>query len=197
MSPQSHRHRQTIRFARSALERIEQLGLPADPQSFELWYVYATGQNPTLNKTIDAALAAPHGLSEFEFDQICNMHIATKHVANRLDSTAAGLSDEITQVMGMLGAAAVSSQNYSVQLAEGADNIEHTKDISRLRPVVEALLESTKEKELETRTLQVNLEESKAKTSVLQEEVIALRAGQLKDRLTGIGNRQYFDDLST
>lgn len=193
MPPQSHRHRQTIRFARHALERIERFGLPADPQSFELWYVYATGQNSALNKVIDASLAAPHGLSEAEFDQICNMHIVTKQVATRLDSTAAGLSDEITQVMGMLGAAAASSRDYSVQLAEGAENIERTDDISRLRPVVEALLESTKEKEQETRTLQVNLEESKAKTSALQDEVITLRAEQLKDPLTRIGNRQYFD----
>jgi diguanylate cyclase len=193
MPPRSHRHRQTIRFAKYALERIEELGLPADPQSFELWFVYATGQNAELNKVIDTALAAPHGLSESEFDQLCNMHIVTKQFTTRLDSTAAGLSDEITQVMGMLGAAAASSKHYSVQLAEGAENIGRTDNISILKPVVEALLESTKEKELETRTLQVNLEESKAKTSTLQDEVIALRAEQLKDPLTRIGNRQYFD----
>jgi diguanylate cyclase len=121
------------------------------------------------------------------------MHIVTKQVTTQLDSTAAGLSDEITQVMGMLGAAAASSKHYSVKLAEGAENIERTDDISILKPVVEALLESTREKELETRALQVNLEESKAKTSTLQDEVMALRAEQLKDSLTRIGNRQYFD----
>jgi diguanylate cyclase len=197
MAPQSHRHRQTIRFAKYALQRIEELGLPADPQSFELWYVYATGQKPALNKAIDAALATPYGLSEAEFDQLYHMHIGNSQVANRLESAATGLSDEISKIMGMFGAAAASSKQYSVQLAEGAENIDRTDDISILRPVVEALLQSTKERELEARALQVKLEDSKTKMSALQEEVTTLRAEQLKDPLTGIGNRQHFDQSVT
>jgi diguanylate cyclase len=48
--------------------------------------------------------------------------------------------------------------------------------------------------ERETKALELQLEESKARTARLQHEVNTLRAEILMDPLTLIGNRQYFDD---
>ena len=40
----------------SELEKIKALSLPADPSSYELWYNYAVGRNPDLNRRINRAI---------------------------------------------------------------------------------------------------------------------------------------------
>jgi diguanylate cyclase len=197
MTAKSERHKRTLPFAKYAIDQIERFGLCADPKSFEVWYRYATGQNSELNQAINDAIASPDGLTEAKFDRLCGLYSSSERTGSRLGAAATGLSDEITQVMGMIGAAAVSSGAYGRQLDEGLISFEQTEPYEALKPVVEALVTATREMESETRALEVQLEESQTRAANLQEEVETLRVETLTDPLTLIGNRQYFDDSLT
>ena len=50
-------HERTMAFAEVALGQIRSLRQTAVPRNYEIWYVYATGYNPALNKIINETLA--------------------------------------------------------------------------------------------------------------------------------------------
>ena len=194
VNKKSDRHTLTLPFAKYAVAQIERLRLRADPGSFELWYMYATRQSSALTKAVDDALSSPTGLTEEKFDTLCDLHLPSKRTGPELNSVATDLSGEITQVMGMIGAAAASSEAYGERLGEGLHWFGRTDSNDALKPVVEALVMATREMEGETRALQQQLEESKTRTVELQRQVETLRVENLTDPLTLIGNRQYFDE---
>jgi diguanylate cyclase len=187
------RHLQTFASAKFAIEQIERFSLPADPQSFELWYIYATGHNQPLNKALDAMLTAGC-FSETELDRLCTLYISSSRSATRLNSVATKLTDEVAQVIGMIDAATGSSQEYDQHLGEGLEVLERTNHHEALKPVVEALVSATREMEDKTRALEVQLEASKSKTTELQQDIETIRLESSTDALTLIGNRQYFDE---
>ena len=190
----SERHAKTLPYAKFAIAQIERFELPADPDSFELWYTYATGQNPALTKAIDEALSSPTGMTEQKFDGLCDVYVGSKRTGPRLRAAASDLSGEINQVVGMIGAAAASSETYEERLGDGLDVLKRTNGHDALKPVVEALVEATREMESEAQALQLQLENSKVRTTHLQEQLETLRIENLTDSLTLIGNCQYFDE---
>ena len=197
MNKKSDRRTLSLPFAKYAIEQIERLKLPAEPQSFELWYTYATRQNPALNKAVDEALSSPTGLTEEKFDDLCILYLSSKRIRSQLGSVATNLAGEVSQVMGMLMAATVSSEAYEERLGEGLHNFEQADGHEALKPVVEALVMATREMESETQTLQLQLEVSETRTAQLQRQMETLRVENLTDTLTLIGNRQYFEESLT
>ena len=190
----SNKNAHTLKCARFALEQIERFDLPADPRSFELWYIYATGHNPALNKVIDAAAASAKGLMEDELDRLVGLHVPSRRSAARIGQISTDLSGEITQIMGMIETAMLSSQSYNHDLGKGLNNIERTTSQHTLKPIVEALIIATKDMENVARALEMRLEESKSKTADFQKDVDTFRLETLTDPLTLVGNRQRFDD---
>jgi diguanylate cyclase len=194
MTTKSESHTRTLPLAKYAMEQIERFGLSAEPKSFELWYRYATGQDPRLNQAVNEAISRPGGLTEADFDRLCASHCPSERSGLRLGTAATDLSGEINQVIGMIVAATVSSEKYDRHLGDGLISFRQTESHEALRPVVEALVVATREMERETRALELQLQESKMRAARLQHEVNTLRAEILMDPLTLVGNRQYFDD---
>jgi diguanylate cyclase len=190
----SNKNAHTLKYARFALEQMDRFDLPADPRSFELWYIYATRHNPTLNKAIDVAAASAEGLVAEELDRLGGLHVSSRRSAARIGQISTDLSGEITQVMGMIETAMLSSHSYNHDLGKGLDNIEQTTSQHMLKPIIEALITATKDMENVARNLELRLEESKSKTADLQKDVDTLRLETLTDPLTLVGNRQRFDD---
>lgn len=190
----SERHFRTLPFAKSAIEQIERLGLPADPPAFEFWYVYATGHDPALRREVDAALASENGLTEVEFDRLCNHYGQSNKSAARLDAVARQLTEELGAVAGSLESASASSASYDRHLTEGLRLIEQTADAEALKSVVKALLSATREMEVRAHELEQKLDESLVTTTALTKQVEALRQENSTDPLTLVGNRQYFEE---
>ena len=57
-------HERTMAFAEVAFGQIKSLRQTAVPRNYEIWYVYATGYNASLNKIINETLARNGRLSE-------------------------------------------------------------------------------------------------------------------------------------
>src|ERR1700730_17233977 len=88
----SNKNAHALRCAKLALEQIERFDLPADPRSFELWYIYAAGHNPALNTAVNAALASPEGLTEAELDRLGGLHLSSRRTASRIGEITTDLS---------------------------------------------------------------------------------------------------------
>ena len=78
-------HERTLAFAEVALGQIKSLRQTAVPRNYEIWYVYATGYNASLNKIINETLARNGKLSESDLEQIYETYLS--HIRPPIAST--------------------------------------------------------------------------------------------------------------
>jgi diguanylate cyclase len=187
-------HERTMAFAEIAFGQIKALRQPASPRHFEIWYSYATGYNPSLNQMINEMLARDGTLTEANIHRIYDSFISPTRLTDRIDDVGTQVKGEIEQVMAMIGAAAGSAYNYTENLANASEKLDHADDGGGVRMIVESLVQATKEVERINKTLEERLSASKLEITELQEVLEAVRSETLTDPLTSLANRKFFDD---
>ena len=78
-------HERTMAFAQVALGQISSLRQNATPRNYEIWYVYATGYNPPLNKVINETLARSGRLTDVDLEQIYESYLSQIKTTDRID----------------------------------------------------------------------------------------------------------------
>jgi len=186
-------HQRTLAFAEIALGQIRALAQPASPRNYEIWYNYATGFNPALNRAINQTIEQKKGLSETDLDHIYNTYISTTRVGEQIDTVGARVLDEIKQVLEMIDAASGSATSYSEDLADASAKLAGAYDSETLRAVIERLMEGARAMELNNKKLEASLSASKEEIEQLQQNLAVVRSESLTDPLTSLSNRKSFD----
>jgi diguanylate cyclase len=186
-------HERTMAFAEIALGQIRSLRQSAVPRNYEIWYVYATGYNPPLNKIINETLARNGKLTEADLEQIYETYLSQIKTTDRIDKVGARVIGEIDDVMNLITEALAMSARYDDSLSGANRKLEVAQSRDQVKPVVESLVKSTREMRDINKALEDRLTLSKSEISNLQQSLEAIRAESLTDPLTGLGNRKYFD----
>ena len=186
-------HERTMAFAEIALGQIRSLRQTAIPRNYEIWYVYATGFNPSLNKVINETLARNGKLTESDLEQIYETYLSQHKTTDRIDKVGARVIGEIDDVMTLLDEALGTSASYDATLSGAAQKLAGPVTASQLQKVVETLARSTREMRETNKALESRLALSKTEISNLQQSLEAIRAESFTDPLTGLGNRKFFD----
>jgi diguanylate cyclase len=193
MTAQTDEHDRSMAFAEIALGQIKALRQPAYPRNYEVWYTYATGYNPSLNRTINETLERAGTLTGTDMEQIYDTYLSPMRMSDRIDSVGNQIVDEIEQVMAMIDAAAGSASSYTESLASATQNLGAAKDRDGLRTIVEGLVRATKDMEKNNQLLEESLKASRQEINQLQINLEAVRNESLTDPLTSLANRKYFD----
>lgn len=186
-------HERTLAFAQIALDQIRALGQPASPRNFAIWYHYATGYNPALNRAINQTLEQKGALADPDLEQIYDTYIATERVGQAVDSVGSKVLDEIKQVLAMIDAASGTTTSYSESLADASAKLAATSDRDTLRAVIERLIEGTRDMEINNKKLEASLSTSRQEIEQLHESLATVRTESQTDPLTGLANRKMFD----
>jgi diguanylate cyclase len=186
-------HERTMAFAEIALGQIRSLRQSAVPRNYEIWYVYATGYNPPLNKIINETLARNGRLTEADLEQIYETYLSQIKTTDRIDKVGARVIGEIDDVMNLITEALAMSARYDDSLCGASRKLEVAQSGDQVKTVVESLMKSTREMRDTNKALEDRLTLSKSEISNLQQSLEAIRAESLTDPLTGLGNRKYFD----
>jgi diguanylate cyclase len=194
MNSQADDHDRSLAFAQIALGQIKALRQTATPRNYEIWYSYASGYNPSLNQAINEILTRSKNLTEEELERIYETYLSPARITDRIDNVGSRVSDEISQVMAMIDAAAGTASNYSESLAGMSEKISSAKDREGLRSIVESLVETTNEMQETNESLEQKLTASKQEINQLQVNLETVRTESLTDPMTGLANRKFFDD---
>jgi diguanylate cyclase len=186
-------HERTMAFAEIALGQIRALKHPATPRNFEVWYHYATGYNPALNKAINDTLARGGVLGEAEINEIYDTYLAPTRLTDRLDRVNVHVMDEMDQIMAIINAAVGSTSDYGKNLADASQKLGRVSTPEGLRAIVESLVQHTREMRETKQALETRLRASRQEISLLQENLEAVRTESLTDPLTSLSNRKYLD----
>ncbi len=193
MAVPNDEHERTIAFADIALQQIRALRQPASPRNFEIWYQYATGYSPELNRSINETLAQKGSLSDADVDQIYTTYLSPNHLSDRINSVGSRMMTEIKQVLDMIDAAAGSATNYSASLADASETLQGANDGASLRVVIERLVVGAREMETNNKKLEARLSSSRQEIEQLQQNLEVVRTESLTDPLTTLANRKFFD----
>jgi diguanylate cyclase len=186
-------HERTLAFAEVALDQIKSLQQSAVPRNYEIWYVYATGYNASLNKIINETLARTGRVSETDLEQIYETHLSHIKSSDRIEKVGSRVIGEIDDVMGLIVDALGTSRSYDARLDGASEKLRVAKNRDQIKAVVDGLLKSTSEMQATNKALENRLAQSKTEIGNLQHNLEAIRAESLTDPLTGLGNRKYFD----
>jgi diguanylate cyclase len=188
-------HERTMAFAQVALGQIRSLRQNATPRNYEIWYVYATGYNPPLNKIINETLARSGKLTDADLEQIYEGYLSQIKTTDRIDKVGAQVVAEIDDVMAILSEALGRSSSYDATLNGASQQLSSAQTLEQVKSTIEMVVKSTREMRDTNKALEKRLATSKSEISSLQHSLEAIRAESVTDPLTGLGNRKYFDRM--
>ncbi len=194
MTVKPDEHERTIAFADIALGQIRALHQSAAPRNYEIWYNYATGYNLSLNQVINERLADHGNLTVEDIEEIHTKYFAPGRLSDRLDTIGGKVIDKIDHIMSVIDAAVGSTSKHTESLADMTSQLGRAKDRDAIRGIVEELVKTVKDMELDNKTLETRLTESKQEITHLQQNLETVRTESLTDPLTTVANRKCFDE---
>jgi diguanylate cyclase len=186
-------HERTMAFAEVALGQIKSLRQGAMPRNYEIWYVYATGYNSSLNKVVNETLARNGKLSDADLDQIYETYLSHGRATDRIDTIGARVISEIDDVMTLITDALGMTATFGADLKGETHKLALTTDREQIKLIVERLVASSRDMQSANSALEESLSSSKQEINNLQQSLEVIRAESLTDPLTGLGNRKHFD----
>jgi len=180
-------------LATTALALMSDNNVVPTPDHFELFYIFASGQNATLTRTLGEMIAQHVPLVPPVLDDLRLRCIAHARVAKAVDGAGSGISDMLDAVRGKLDDAGKHAGDYGRALSEVSGELGDDQSPDGMRKLVDGLLGATRAMETRTKTLEVELKQSSEQVSELKVQLDHVRKESRADPLTGIANRKAFD----
>ena len=196
MTVPSDEHERTLAFAEIALGQIKALHQPAVPRTYEVWYNYATGYNPSLNQKVNETLSTSGTLSDADIELIYTTFISPTRFVDEVGTVNAKLSGEIDQVMALVDSAVRAATRHDASLSDVTAKLGRATDRDTVRGIIESLVQTASDMKRDNRALEARLKSSKQEITQLQQNLETARNESLTDPLTTLANRKYFDESS-
>ena len=183
---------QSNEYLRIALPMINKHAIPPNPLHYAVWYAYASGQNSKLTSAINNILESKGTISE----EISN-ELYKKYLQNH-DAVAMQVNESVNNVMNALSDQLVNSsehvQHYGDVLGSVDEQLILENNGSNLQNVVKKLSVETQVMQDVNHNLTDQLNDSSAELKQLKKELEEARKAASTDILTGIPNRQAFQN---
>jgi diguanylate cyclase len=183
----------TLKIAQLAIEQIAKLKLPADPNSFAVWYVYCSAQVPELNRDVNALVAAKSTPTIEELDQIFEQYLSPMGALACVSKIGGEIAREAEQIADRLETSVEDTATFHRRLEDACHELDPSANRDALRAVLIAMMRAAEDMDLRSKTLETALRSSKQTIENLQDEIQAIRQDSLRDSLTSLANRKHFD----
>jgi diguanylate cyclase len=184
---------QALKCANEAIVKMHEIGIPANPNNYTIWFHYFSGTYPDLKRTLDILIA-----NQQEFTETRNSEIFQKFFT--LDQESATLHDATTRVESELGQLITNLNDADDGFSglgdfmyEAKVKLKESKDKSQLDAIAQEMgdkITATLEK---NQKLGDKLKKSAKEIATLKEDLERMRREAMTDGLTGIANRKLFD----
>jgi diguanylate cyclase len=176
-----------------ALQLMAQHGVPATPQNFEVWYKFALGTSPELNKIINILIE-----NKRSFDPATNRSLFQAYVEVDSDHDAgrADVSDQLHVLLSTareyLATSLADNRKHVAALGGVAAEIQQNADP---RAIVERLVGELSKAVARGHALEANFNASLMELDKVRSHLAAAEHRSRTDVLTGLANRLALDDF--
>ncbi len=178
------------------LAKIHQIS--PTPKVYEVWHTYVVGKNGALINHLDSTLKSEGKINEYDLVQIHETFISnTEENSARHDVTSSKLNRQMDSILNAVQEYATSSEYFSGTLDK---NIELLNEDLRPEQVVQAINDLIVENAAmrdNSINLMENLNDSKKKVREMQVCLKKSQENEMKDALTNMYNRRYFEMMLT
>ncbi len=184
---------QALGFAKQALDKMNEIGVPANPHNFTIWFHYFSGTYPDLKRTLDILLGNQQAFTETRNSEIFQKFFTLDQESATLHDATTRMESELARVMSTLDGADEDLSNLNVSLRDFSDQIAKTDDKSEILALT-TKMNTHVAQVLEGRSaVEDELKNSLREISELKDDLERMRREALTDGLTGIANRKLFD----
>jgi len=186
-------------LAKTALALMGECNVVATPDNFELFYAYATGENPAIAQAMDALIATREPFTPEILLDLRVRCLSGARAARAMEDVSDNIHGVIDDVLGKLEASARDASDYQNRLSAATGELggnfdEGGRGPADLRALVDGLIAATRAMEARARSLEGELQASSQQVSELRSKLDNVRKESMTDPLTGVANRKAFDD---
>jgi len=181
------------KYALSALKRMKEEGIAANPRNFTIWCEYFAGKNDNLKKSVDALKAEHKAISETDYHDLYDRFISAGAASARDQKLSDQIEVVTERIIAAMSATGEGTEQFGEALQEFSGGIQKADNIDQIRGMVSDIIEETETMDERSRALQQQVQESASEISSLRQELRDSRRDALTDGLTGVANRKCFD----
>jgi diguanylate cyclase len=179
-----------------AVARMAELGVPANPLNYEVWYNYYRGDKPELTRAVDDALARGGAINEGRLAEIHYKFLdveTDQDGGERVERISGELERQIDDVLRHMRDAKDDNEGFGESLAGFSEALAEGATENDAGSLVRKILLETQNVVAKSKALERKLEESSEQIGTLQQSLQEIRQEAQTDGLTGIANRKCFD----
>jgi diguanylate cyclase len=180
-------------YAQAALDAMAQHGVTPHPDNFLVWYAYASGQVPELNKEIEQVRH-----QRVTFTQQVNDYLRDKYLRpsgrNALEMATHDARMLISQVANMVHEYSGEAASYNKRIGEQADRLELHGDEADVGTLLTEIIGQLRQIESSGANFTERLDESRKEIESLRQNLDKMTAESKRDFLTGVLNRRALDE---
>ncbi|HYJ35039.1 MAG TPA: diguanylate cyclase, partial [Rhizomicrobium sp.] len=187
-------HGREQNFAKTALGLMEDVGVAATPDNFELFYAYASGENPAVTQMMAAFI---HAKKPFTPEMLADLRLrclSGARAAREMESLGGNIDALIADVLGKLESSARDTANYKRTLSAATGELGGERGPADVRKLVDGLIAATRAMEHRAKSLEGELQASSEQVSELRTKLADVRKESMTDPLTNLANRKAFDE---
>jgi len=183
---------QNTEYLRQILPFMSNNKIATDPLNFAICYDYIIGRNINLNNELDELIKKRTVFTSELSIKLFKKHICDTSINSleKINHTLLQLINKTSEAIDTTGekasAATLHFQNQSKKL-------ENNQGLSEIKAVLAEIIAETQDLAETSKTLQVQLDESKKEMQLLRQELAQARETAKTDALTGLFNRRAFD----
>ena len=192
--PYSHDKNQANEYAQAALARIKKEGLPPTPDTYELWYIYFSAQNPDVVRAIDILADSKSTITEQQCHELYQRFISQDRGEDTIRRAGDQVTATIKNVSGAVRDVKSATSAYTGKLGSINNMMNDVKDPGQLKKILGEVITDTQDMLTQNQRLEDELSKSSHVMEKMQRDLESIRREALTDGLTGLGNRRAFDN---
>lgn len=185
--------KQVYEAAGKAFDLIAKHGTPPYPNTYALWYAYASGASEKLVEELDQEISKGRAISTYDIDEMCKTYLSPHEEGAAQLNIANEFENELTHVLGLIKTNLEQTEGIDKTLDEVEAQSSGNLSNDELQRIVSVLVQENKRIVESTAELNRGLAESQQKVERLNAEMERIQDQSLRDALTGIFNRRAFD----
>jgi len=180
-------------LAKAAIALMADWNIAPTPDNYELFYVYATGNNPALAKTIEAMVKANSAFTQSVLQDLSARFLPHERTVQTMDEVGLGISGMIDAMLSKLEKAGKDAGDYGRALSAASGELGGNQSPAAVAKLVDRLVGATQAMETRAKVLENELQRSSEQVTELKTQLDTVRKESRIDPLTSLANRKAFD----
>lgn len=188
-----HPQEKAQKFASAAFERLLSEGLAPTPETYELWYVYYSGEHAEVSHAIDVLIEAGEKLTNDHCHAFHKRFLSDTSENERVKEAGDRVQQTIKQVNGIVSNVKSATSQYNSSLEDATSKLKPGMTAQEVQAVVGDMKSNTKNMMQQNKSLEDELAKSNEVMKELQRDLDLVRKEAMTDGLTKLANRKAFD----